>query len=375
MPVMTRRQSAKLVEDLAKSIEDENNRQKNFASEELVGVLRNRWNNCQETAMTAMETNCKLVEEIKKLEASRDYYMKVKTMAYNNWLNAHNKSVSQSDEIRELEHNYQSLEHRHNDLYERYQEMTIAAGAEIDGLQKTCENQAGVIDKLETDIGVFGKIDDKFQTHREMILLVGQILKEYMGPIQELIYSTKVDGISTMRKALLNIIGVQYKTFNSFTDYELNLTLDEIKKQVLDEKEPPHEFLCPISGTIMEVPVITSNGEIYDRKSIEAWKHELPENKKNVADYEHYNEPGGNMESPLSRSWISGTFYPLVGLKTQIIEWRQKEDHNNKALLGIALHNFKYASGEAKKLIVKESRLCVLKDIRDTILDNARDNQ
>ena len=374
---MTRQQTtnARLATIVNKSIEYENAQEKTFANEELVNVLRDRWNNCQETAMTAMETNRKLVEEIKKLEASRDYYMKAKDMAYNNWLNAHNKTVFQSDEIRELEHNYQSLEHRYNDLYERYQEMTIAAGAEIDGLQKTCENQAEVIDKLETDFGVFGKIDDKFQTYREMILLVGQILKEYMGPIQELIYSTKVDAISTMRKALLNIIGVQYKTFNSFTDYELNLTLDGIKKQVLDEKEPPHEFLCPISGTIMEEPVITSNGEIYDRKSIEAWKRELPENKKNVADYEHYNDSGGNMESPLSRSWISGTFYPLVGLKTQIIEWRQKEDRNNRAMLGIALHNFKYASGEAKKLLVKESRLCVLKDIRDTILDNVRDNQ
>lgn len=375
MPVMTRRQTAKLVEDLAKSIEDENNRQKNFASEELVGVLRNRWTNCQESSLIALNKVYVLQERVKMLENSRFHLMNRLKTANKNWLSTHNKSVSQTDEIRELEHNYQSLEHRYNDLYERYQEMTIAAGAEIDGLQKTCENQAGVIDKLETDIGVFGKIDDKFQTSREMISLVGQILKEYMGPIQELIYSTKVDAISSMRKALLNVIGVQYKTFNSFTDYELNLTLDEIKKQVLDEKDPPHEFLCPISGTIMEDPVITSNGEIYDRKSIESWKNELPENKKNVADYEHYNEPGGNMESPLSRSWISGTFYPLVGLKTQIIEWRQKEDHNNKALLGIALHNFKYASQEAKNLLAEESGLYVFSEMRNAILDNVRDNE
>lgn len=375
MPVMTRRQTAKLAENLAKSIEDENNRQKKFANEELVGVLRDRWSDCQKSSMIALDKIHRLENDIKSLKTSREHFMKQNKINARNYLNAQDKIIQQGSEILEWTYSYETLENKYNDLYEKYQEIRISAGLEIDGLQKTCENQAEVIDKLETNLSVFGKIDERFETQRELTSLVAKILKEYIGPIQELIYSTKIDAISNMRKALLNVIGVQYKTFNSFTEHELNLTFDKIKKQVLDVKEPPHEFMCPISGTIMEDPVITSNGEIYDRKSIESWKNELPENKKNVANYEHYNEPGGNMESPLSRSWISGKFYPLVGLKTQIIEWGQKEDHNNKALLGIALHNFKYASQEAKKLLAEESGLYVFTEMRNAILDNMRGNE
>merc|ERR1740121_721957 len=37
------------------------------------------------------------------------------------------------------------------------------------------------------------------------------------------------------------------------------------------EKVPPHEFICPISQSIMGDPVITADGQTYERKAIEAW--------------------------------------------------------------------------------------------------------
>ena len=67
MPVMTRRQTAKLAENLAKSIEDENNRQKKFANEELVGVLRDRWSDCQKSSMIALDKIHRLENDIKSL--------------------------------------------------------------------------------------------------------------------------------------------------------------------------------------------------------------------------------------------------------------------------------------------------------------------
>lgn len=37
------------------------------------------------------------------------------------------------------------------------------------------------------------------------------------------------------------------------------------------EKEPPREFLCPISLVIMDDPVIIASGETFDKKYIEEW--------------------------------------------------------------------------------------------------------
>ena len=37
------------------------------------------------------------------------------------------------------------------------------------------------------------------------------------------------------------------------------------------QKAPPHEFNCPISQTIMVEPVITADGQTYERREIEAW--------------------------------------------------------------------------------------------------------
>jgi len=386
MTVMTRHQCAKLAANLTKSIEDENTRNKNISSEELIGVLRDRWHNCQDTAIVAMNTNRVLEETIVGLKDSLNKYIKNANVDCEHLWVAKNKITDQHYEIMKIEHNYQNLEIRYNDLYETYQEMSIAAGSQIASIEKTCKNQAEAIDSLETEIKKLKNVDDSYQVQSDVMRIICKTFTENIGPIRELVDSTKIDAVSSMRKALLNIIGVQYKSFEHFTKYELNEAIKE-SGQNIETRDAPYEFICPISGDIMESPVITSNGEIYDNKSIDAWKNELADNKRNVKGYEYCDDRGGNMESPLSRSWISGVFYPLVGLRTQIIEWREKRHHANRALLGMTLYNLKYASNEAKKIIGpnsenviksnetialndKCSSMYILRDMRETILDN-----
>jgi len=388
MPVMTRRQCAQIVAEtgFAKINVDENTRQKNCTNTELVGVLRDRWSNCQKTALVAMKSNRILEEKIIGLEASLEEYTEIGNTTSKHLLVAQDKINEQRSEIIEFGHEYECLENRHNELYEKYQEMSIAAGSQIASLDKTCENQAEVIDEQGTQINKFENNHDSNRVRSDMLAFICKVIGENMGPIRELIDSTKIDAVSAMRKALLNVIGVQYKSFDYFTKYELNVST-KVSGQNVEECDPPYEFICPISGDIMKHPIITSNGEIYDEKSIETWKKNLPYNKRNVKGREYCDDHGGNMESPLSRSWISGVFYPLVGLRTQIIEWREKRHHNNRALLGMVLHNLKYASEEAKKIIGpnsdsviksnetimlndEESTLSILRDMRGTILSH-----
>jgi len=380
MPVMTRRQCAQIVaENRFININvDENTRHKNCTSTVLVDILRDRWSNCQKTALDAVNSNHVLEDKIIGLESSleRIYEKQIITRGY--YLDAENIIKDQKNEIIKAGNEYECLENKYNELYEMYQEMSIAASSQIASLDKTCENQAEVIDGLETQINKFENNRDSNNVRSDMFTLINKVIGENMGPIRELIDSTKIDAVSAMRKALLNVIGVQYKSFENFTKYELNVSNKESVQNV-EECDPPYEFICPISGDIMKHPVITSNGEIYDEKSIETWKNNLPYNKRNVKGYEYCDDRGGNMESPLSRSWISGVFYPLTGLRTQIIEWREKLHHNNRALLSMVLYNLKYASEEAKKFIgpntesvIKSNEINILND-EDSTLSILRD--
>ena len=46
------------------------------------------------------------------------------------------------------------------------------------------------------------------------------------------------------------------------------------KDQIINNKDPPHDFLCPIMLNVMQDPVITSDGHSYDRINIINWfKH------------------------------------------------------------------------------------------------------
>jgi len=73
-------------------------------------------------------------------------------------------------------------------------------------------------------------------------------------------------------------------------------------------EEIPEKFICPISGDLMEDPVIVQpSGKIYDRVSIETW----------------LKSPYSKNLDPFTRQEVT-SIEPAVGIKTEIDTWRQK---------------------------------------------------
>ena len=338
MPVMTRRQTAKLAENLAKSIEDENIRHQRL-NEGLNEVLRERWNNSQKNANSALE-NVRILEgKVNALEKARDHFKETSKTVSKSYANAQNKIIEQSSEILDWEHSYGELENKYDDLYQKYQEMVIAAGAEIGGLEKTCENQALVIDRLETECNELKDKIESFEENEKLLKDLKLVVEDTLKPIETKVLSVNADAVSRMGKALLNVVGVQYKNILNFSED----CLDGSRNQ--ENRETPEEFICSISGGIMEDPVMTSNGEIFDRKSIEQWQKTQQASNETDTDDEV-----PTFTSPLSRQLITGLFYPYAGLKRQIREWKEEESNKERALLCQALQNLKLVGDEAKKL-------------------------
>ena len=110
----------------------------------------------------------------------------------------------------------------------------------------------------------------------------------------------------------------------------------------------PEHFICSISGEIFKDPVIASDGQTYERESIEKW----------IATKE-----GQPVTSPLTGAILNNhTLTPNHKLKSMISSWQQKNKngtHLEKSL--------KYLVGDLMAASSSEELIIVIKKISNII--------
>ncbi len=74
-------------------------------------------------------------------------------------------------------------------------------------------------------------------------------------------------------------------------------------KQTKALKDPPSEFLCPITLEVMVNPVVLADGFTYEREAIEDWM-------------------ARNTYSPMTGARVSNLMIPNTVLRVMINEWR-----------------------------------------------------
>ncbi len=96
-------------------------------------------------------------------------------------------------------------------------------------------------------------------------------------------------------------------------DYVDNAPLKKLSSKVgssgaLGPREPPADFICPITQEVMYDPVIAHDGHTYERAAIEAWMTKSP-----------------NPLSPMTNCPLaSQTLIPNYNLRSQIATWREE---------------------------------------------------
>mmetsp|Transcript_21922 Transcript_21922/g.35275 ORF Transcript_21922/g.35275 Transcript_21922/m.35275 type:complete len:232 (+) Transcript_21922:130-825(+) len=99
----------------------------------------------------------------------------------------------------------------------------------------------------------------------------------------------------------------------------------------------PEEFLCPISLCVMKDPVVSKNGQNYDRDAILQWLQ------------------SGNTTCPLTRQALSlGNLVPNHKLKMNILKWKMSKgilDNDDEHDEGKSNHRRSYDGSSAKGLM------------------------
>lgn len=364
MPVTTRRQAKQIASILCDSIATEDTKQTasnlcdsiatatedaklNKINKGVIAVLRERWSECQQNALNALERVRQLETNINNLELEKIFCINRDRETAKQLLEAQAKNVTHRAEIAQWEQSYVKLEEKYEDLYEKYQEMAMAAGSEINGLEKTCENQAFLQLRVESERDVLKKTVESFKENEVIRKELKTVVEVALKPIETMRLSINTDAVSRMGKALLNIVGVQYKSLTRFKEENLESSVQN------DDREVPHEFLCPISGTIMDDPIMASNGEIFNRDSIIQWQH-TPQSLIE-SDESMNRDCVERFKSPLSRETITNVFHPHAGLKRQIREWTNESANKERQQLYTVLLNLKQAGIEAKSLLDTQS--------------------
>ena len=77
------------------------------------------------------------------------------------------------------------------------------------------------------------------------------------------------------------------------------------------DEEPPNEYICPITQSLMAEPVITYNGRTYEKKNIRDWFKQFHTNEKAT-------DPLTGLKLRKKQLLLN------VSLKNLITEWKEK---------------------------------------------------
>eukprot|EP01006_Ploeotia_vitrea_P017984 TRINITY_DN49239_c0_g1_i1.p1 TRINITY_DN49239_c0_g1~~TRINITY_DN49239_c0_g1_i1.p1 ORF type:complete len:625 (-),score=9.50 TRINITY_DN49239_c0_g1_i1:64-1938(-) len=179
------------------------------------------------------------------------------------------------------------------DFHEKLKENGIS-------ISDVCQYSTKDLDELLRDVFKYGVIDrNKLKNYVQS--------QSKPQPLTKHIITSKVEA--------------QPKTSASEQETEKRIT-EKLKREELKKlSSPPQEFLCTISGDIMEDPVFTSDGHTYERVAIMQW-------------FEH-SRVQGKITSPNTGLALPNTkVIPNHVLRSQIIAWQEKKE-KLEAELGI----------------------------------------
>lgn len=119
-------------------------------------------------------------------------------------------------------------------------------------------------------------------------------------PISAVAPAEKIEALpSAANAAIIDKVGL-------FKNKSNNLPSNASEVLSKNSEGIPHMFICPISLTVMENPVLTEDGHCFEQKEISKW-------------FETHDT------NPTTNLVIGKKLTPNVGLKSAIIEWQEKQ--------------------------------------------------